>query len=103
MSLKTFVIGGLVVSGMEYAGKFDVMLASIIGALPIGLASSYMLSKDKVVDFTKGYIKMLYISILSATVLAYCMNHNYSKNESYRYTFILWFVLTASMYVYNKE
>ena len=103
MSLKTFLIGGLIVSGMEYVGKIDIRLASIIGALPIGLASSYMLDKDKLVDFTKGYIKMLCIAILSATVLAYCMKNKYPKIESYMYVFVTWFVLTIGFYVYTKR
>ena len=100
--IKEFITGGLVVSGIKYFGQFNVLIASIIGALPIGLASSYLIKCENIIEYINKYIIMLCIAILSAYTLQYNIKNNIPKKKAYTYTFTIWLFCAISMAFFIK-
>lgn len=78
LSIKEFLIGGLLFSVIKYTADnvADIRISSMIAAFPIGLLSSLLIADNKIQVYSLSYTKS--ISILLLTSIVFCLLHSYT-------------------------
>ena len=100
--LYPFLIGGSIFATVSYLANIlnDPILASIIGTLPMGLMSSYVIdSRPFLTKFANNVLQVLVITFVCVCVLIMTLEKtNLEKTKAITFTIILWFILQCIRY-----
>ena len=100
--LVIFVIGGILLTSIQYSSEFvSPAIASVIGALPVGLFATYFLIKNSNTgDYLKNYIKQTTLTLGLASLYLYGLE-TFDSNIIYIITIILWIIFSFVRLFYN--
>jgi len=100
--LYPFFIGGSVFAGVSYLANIiqDPILASIIGSLPMGLLSSYVVrSRPFLKKFSQGVLKVLVITFVCVCFLIALLKYTaLGRILAISLSILLWVVLQFLRY-----
>jgi uncharacterized membrane protein YjjP (DUF1212 family) len=99
----TFFITGAILTSIKYIiSEFnDTVLAAILGGIPLGLLSIYLINPDKCLEYTNDYFIVTLIFLISFftfyITLRYAKLH---KNIVLTMALLLWIILVCLRYWY---
>lgn len=101
--LVLFLVGGFTLTGIKYASKYvSPIMAGIIGALPIGLFSTYFLiTHAKTGSYLKNYIRQTTLTLALALLYLYGLE-TFDNKTMYIITILLWIVISYTLLIYNN-
>ena len=90
-----FLVGGFTLVGIKYTSKYvSPIMAAIIGALPIGLFSTYFLiNHAKTSGYLKNYIKQTTLTLGLASLYFYGIE-TFDHTTIYALTIMLWILFS---------
>jgi len=93
--IQTFIMGGLLVSGIKYVSfKSGPKYAAIFAAFPIGLISSYLMKNEKQVErYLKSYMKTISSLLIVCMVYFRLLKNKFSVDMSLGISIVLWLLL----------
>ena len=93
--IALFLVGGFTLVGIKYASEYvSPIMAGIIGALPIGLFSTYFLiTHAKTSGYLKNYIKQTTLTLGLASLYFYGIE-TFDHITIYALTIMLWVVFS---------
>ena len=104
MSIKDycvpFFIGGTIVAGIKYLGNnVNTKLAAILGAAPIGLASSYFISSMiNTKTYVRNYSNMVVVLFFSILSYRFFLYKGIGKNKGLLMAVGIWALLGIIIY-----
>ena len=101
--LVLFLVGGFTLTGIKYASEYvSPIMAGIIGALPIGLFSTYFLiTHAKTGGYLKNYIKQTTLTLALALLYLYGLE-TFDHMTIYIITILLWIVISYTLLINNN-
>ena len=100
MYIQSFIIGGLLFTGIKYTSTSveNIKLGSMIAAFPIGLFSSYMILDHKLNDYVISYFINLLILLLIIP-LFYILLKYMNRDKALLLSIIFWAIFNF-IYIY---
>ena len=103
---QTFIMGGLLVSGIKYVSRHTgPEYAAIFAAFPIGLISSYLMKNEKQVErYLKSYMKTISSLLIVCMVYFRLLKNKFSVDMSLGISIVLWLLLNLLIvFLINKK
>ena len=100
-----FLLGGATIAGVKYMAAHlnNPALAAILGGLPVGLLSIYVITSQNSVEYAHNYF---YVTLILATaILSFYIIHIHTKldkNIVLLISIVIWAVLVITRYLYAK-
>ena len=93
--IQTFIMGGLLVSGIKYVSYHaGPKYAAVFAAFPIGLISSYLMKNEKQVEtYLKSYMKTISSLLIVSMLYFRLLKNKFSVNISLGISLSLWLLL----------
>tara|TARA_B100001287_G_C22628570_1_gene503872 strand:+ start:718 stop:1053 length:336 start_codon:yes stop_codon:yes gene_type:complete len=103
--IQTFIMGGLLVSGIKYVSyHMGPEYAAIFAAFPIGLISSYLMKNEKQVErYLKSYMKTISSLLIVCMVYFRLLKKKFSVDMSLGISMVLWLLLNLLIIFFNKQ
>ena len=95
-----FLIGGSTVAGIKYFGNnVNTKLAAILGAAPLGLASSFFItSMSNTRTYIRNYSIMVIVLFCSIMFYRFALYKNMTKKKGLLTALLIWLILSAILY-----
>ena len=96
--IAPFLIGGVTVAGIKFlSNRVDPKYAAVLGALPIGLISTYYIKDtSKLDDYLTNYTIMAAILIITALTFKFLMFEKFSRTASYIDAILIWIAIVIA-------
>ena len=93
--ISPFIIGGTTVAGIKYLSNIvDPKFAAVLGALPIGLFSTfYIKGEGKLDSYLTNYMLMCVILVITAGTFKLLLLKKISRTTSYASTIVFWLLI----------
>lgn len=97
-----FLFGGVVLSGVKYSSAHikNPAIAAVIGGIPLGLISIFLIADDKSFKYAHNYF-FVTLSLLTAIAIFYTLHAytNLKKNIALVISLSIWAILIAIRYL----
>lgn len=95
-----FLFGGFLVAFIKYFGQSGSPMAPILGALPIGLLTSYLIvERMKNKKYISGYIKMLINNMIAAIFIFIVYSYWLTREDVHSTHRLMIYVTSFSMWL----
>ena len=105
--LYSFLIGGSIFATVSYLSNIinDPILASIIGTLPMGIMTSYVIdSRPFLTKFANNVLQVLVITFVCVCLLIITLKKtNLEKTKAITFIIIVWLILQCIRYKFISK